>query len=188
MFRVTVSTHGAFIACISLATLFLSHSAPHFIRACPYLPVLLAIPPIAGATTFDISGQATAPVTHPIAHQVAMSQTVASHHLSIIGCIAPNPAPTTPERRASHPTHFAPAIYPPHIGAVSAICHPNLRASISFWVSGFVPPSVIPAIVISDPIFLNHSHALFAHALHLFAISSAHTRSSHHAITGHVTF
>lgn len=132
IFLVTVSTPGAFSAEISLATLFLSHSAPHFTSACQYFPALLAIPPIAGAITFEISGHATAPVTPPIAHPVAMSHMVASAPLSIIGCVAPNHAPTTPDRRASHHTHLAQATYPPPIGAVSAICPPNLRASICF--------------------------------------------------------
>lgn len=132
IFLVTVSTHGVLIDAISRATLFLSHSAPHFTSACQYFPVLLAIPPIAGAITFEISGHATAPVTPPSAQPVAISHIVACHPLSIIGCAAPNPAPTTPERRASHHTHVAQATYHPPIGAVSASSPPVCLAFICF--------------------------------------------------------
>lgn len=89
---------------ISLAILFFAHSTPHFTRAVPYFPVLLAILPIAGAITFPISGQATAPVTPPTNPPVAISHIVACHPLSIIGCVAQNPAHTTPERSASDHT------------------------------------------------------------------------------------
>lgn len=132
IFLVTVSTHGAFSAEISLATLFLSHSVPHFTSACQYFPALLTIPPIAGAITFEIIGHATAPVTPPSAHPVTISHMVACHPLSIIGCAAPNHAPTTPDRRASHPTHLAQATYHPPIGAVSASSPPVCLAFICF--------------------------------------------------------
>lgn len=80
----------------------MAHSTPHFIRASPYFPVFDTIPHIAGAITFPISGQATAP-THPhIIPPVAISHSVASHPLSIIGCAAQNPAHTTPDLPASH--------------------------------------------------------------------------------------
>lgn len=88
---------------------FFAHSIPHLYNAVQYLPVLLAIPPIAGAITFPINGQATAPVTHPTNQPVAISHTVACHPLSIIGCAAQNPDHTTPERSASHHTPLAQA-------------------------------------------------------------------------------
>lgn len=183
MFRVIVSTHGVFNAFISRAIDFLAHSTPHFISACQYLPVLLAIHPIAGAITFHISGHATAPVTHPIAHPVAISHIVASHPLSIIGCVAPNHAHTTPDLHASQSVDFAPARNSHPIGAVSASSHPSLLILRCFSV---ISPS--QALVMSSPTCFAHSQNVFAPSLHLHASWSAHTRSSHPDISGQVTF
>jgi hypothetical protein len=144
---------------------------------------LLATPQIAGAITFAITGQATAPVTPPNTAPCPISPTVASAPLSIIGCVAPNPVPTTPDRIASDPTHFAHARYPPPIGAVSASSPHTLLADLCL--------SVIfhsQAFVISSPIFLNHSQAVLLAVRHLSARLSAHTRSSPPAISGQVTF
>lgn len=173
---------------ISLAMLFFAHSTPHFIRAVPYFPVLDAIHPIAGAITFPIIGQATAPHTNQVPAQVAISHIVASHHFSIIGCVAPNQAHTIQDLQASQSNHFEPARYSQPIGAVNANSQPNFLASICFCVSCLVQPFVIPAIVISSHIFLYNSPTVFDADLHLLARSSAHTKSSHPATSGQVTF
>jgi len=83
---------------------------------------------------FHITGVATAPIAHHSAALVAMSFIVASLHLSSIGCIPPNPAPTTADLPINHCDKFlahcvlnnlahcnpvipfAPARYPPPIG------------------------------------------------------------------------
>ncbi len=93
---------------------------------------MLATPPIAGATIFDNTGQAIAPVTPPATHPYPISLNVASAPLSAIGCTAPNQAQTTPDRRASEGIVFAPAKYPPPIGAVKASSQPNCLISICF--------------------------------------------------------
>lgn len=62
----------------------------------------------------EIQAQARGIAAHsvpPIAAQVAISHIVASSHFSRIGCVAPNHAPTTPERSATCHAHFAPAMY-----------------------------------------------------------------------------
>jgi hypothetical protein len=128
IFRVTVSTHGVFIACISLDTLFFNHSVPHFTSACPYFPVLLATAQTAGAITFPITGQAIHHTAHHVIPHRIVSDSVASLPLSSVGRVAPNHAPTTAERHARLATHFAHHTYPPPTGSVSAVMAHVLRA------------------------------------------------------------
>lgn len=72
------------------------------------------------------------PIAPHIAHHFAISHIVDSSHLSNIGCVAQNQAPTTPERRARLHAHFAHAKYHPHIGdtasATSGKALPTLNA------------------------------------------------------------
>lgn len=91
--------------------------------ACPYF------------STLDTTGLATAHIVPHTAAPVAISHIVASLHFSIIGCAAPNQAPTTPDLRASCHIHFEPARYPPPMGdtarATSGAYVPALNAVLS---------------------------------------------------------
>lgn len=113
---------------------------------------------------------------------------VASPPSSIIGCAAQNHAHSTPERHARPSVPLAHATNSHPIGAVSASCPPSFLISICFLVRDFVPPLVIPAIVISSHMSLAHFQNFSAQALHLSANSSAHTKSATHAIAGQVIF
>ena len=102
---------------------FPTHSSPPRYPACPYF------------STLDNTGLAIAHTVPPTAAPVAMSHIVASLHSFIIGFVAPNQAPTTPDRRASCHIHLAPARYPPPIGetarATSGAYVPALNAVLS---------------------------------------------------------
>lgn len=173
---------------ISLPTLFLSHSTPHFMRDSPYLAHFWAIHTTAGATTLEMIGHHTAPVIpHIVAHDT-ISPIVASPHSFTIGSTPPIQAHTSPVRHAIDGIPLAHARYWPHIGAVNASCHPIFLISICFCVKGFVHPFVIHAIVISSPTCFAHSPNLFAPSLHFSANSSAHNISAHPAMSGHVIF
>jgi len=85
--------------------------------------------------TLDNTGQATAPIAHHCAALIAISSIVASLHSFIIGVVAPNQVPTTPERSANCGIVFAPDTYHQPIGdtarATSGKYVPAVNAELS---------------------------------------------------------
>ncbi len=140
---------GIFTHFISRTILFFAHSTPHFMSAVPYFPVLLAIAHTAGTITFSASGHSTAPPTVPIISSLAVGSSHRSASVYAGVPVAPITAPLPAVASSPPPFSNAPPAYP--TGAVSAMTPPVFLASICCCVNGF--HHVIPAIVISSPIF-----------------------------------